>query len=178
MALNLLARLWRAIKKPTQAADLPVWNTVKLGTCKTADEYRKALKKAGRRIGDWANDILGKPAFTASQQETEVDLVVATVAELGLTEGGQYKDICARAVEMGLELCPAEVGPALRLVYDDQPKGEWLIIAMEAITNSDGYRYVFAVGHDRVELWLDGSDGRPERFGDAGRRFVFVRRKS
>jgi hypothetical protein len=177
MALNLLARLWPAIKKPTQAADLPVWKTVKLGTCKTADEYRKALKKAGRRIGDWANDILGKPAFTASEMETEVDLVVATVAELGL-KGGQYKDICTRAVEMGLELCPAEVGPALRLVYDDQPKGEWLIIAMEAITDSDGDLGVFGVERGYDGLWLDGYYGHPEHLWSSDARFVLVRRKS
>ncbi len=32
--------------------EMPVWKTVKLGTCKTPRAYRKALKKAGRCIGD------------------------------------------------------------------------------------------------------------------------------
>ena len=37
---------------------------------------------------------------------------------------------------MGLELCPAEVGPGLRLAYENQPLGERLIIATKPFTNS------------------------------------------
>ncbi|MDE2021753.1 MAG: hypothetical protein KGI71_02415 [Patescibacteria group bacterium] len=155
--------------------DMTVWKTIKLGTCKSPDEYRKALKKAGRRIGDWGNDILGKT--DCAQEETEVDLVVLSVKELGFENGAQYKDICAKGVEMGLELCHAEVGPALRLAYGDQPRGEWLRIAMEAITDSDGNRDIFAVGHDIDRLWLYGNYGHPESFWNADYRFVFLRRK-
>ena len=55
---------------------------------------------------------------------------------------------------------------------------KWLRIAMEAITDSGGCRGLFAVGHDRDELWLYGISGRPESFWDADNRFVFVRHKS
>ena len=96
--------------KPTL---MPVWKMVKLGTCKTPGAYRKALKKAGRSIGDWGDDILGR--ITCSQEEIDLDLVVLSVADLGFKDGARYADICAKAVELGLELCPAEVGPALRL---------------------------------------------------------------
>jgi hypothetical protein len=155
--------------------EMTVWKTVKLGTCKSPDEYRKALKKAGQRIGDWGNDILGKT--DCAQEETEVDLVVLSVKELGFANGAPYKNICAKALQLGLELCPAEVGPALRLAYGDQPRGEWLRIAMEAITASDGLRVIFAVDHDNVELWLRGRNGHPENAYPADYRFVFLRRK-
>lgn len=78
------------------------------------------------------------PAFTCAKKQEEVDLVVVSVGELGFKDVALYKDICARAAEFGLDLCPAEVGPALRLAYDDQPLGEWLYIAMEATTDSGG----------------------------------------
>lgn len=153
------------------------WRTIKLGTgLKTADEFRKAIKKAVMRIGDWGNDILGKPAFTASPEEVEVELVVASVAELGFKDGATRKDIYTRAQELGLDLCPPEVGPQLRLQYKDQPKGEWLIIAMEPISGSDGLLRVFRVEHDGGVLWLLGYYGRPGCFW-SGHRFVFVRRK-
>ncbi len=59
--------------------DIPqfaIWKTIKLGTeLKTADDFREALGVHGMKIGSWGNDILGKPAFTASVAEVEVDLV-------------------------------------------------------------------------------------------------------
>ena len=106
-----------------------------------------------------------------------MDLVVLSVGELGFKDGAHYSDICARAVEIGLELCPAEVGPALRLTYGDQPKNEWLRIATEAITDLDGYHFIFAVEHSDGELWLRGYYGHPGSFWYVVHRFVFVRRR-
>lgn len=156
------------------------WKTIQLGTgLQTADDFRKEVVKAGMKIGDWANDILGKPAFTAttSETETEVELVVASVAELGFKDGATRKDIYVRAQELGLDLCPPEVGPQLRLQYTDQPKGEWLVIAMEPITDSDGDLYLFDVAHDDGARFLDASYGYPDNFWYGYDRFVFLRRK-
>lgn len=155
-----------------------VWRTIKLGTGPTtADDFRKALKASGCRISDWVNDILGRLAFTASSKEQELDLVVVSVAELGFKNGTARKDIYAKAQEIGLTLCPAEVGPELRLQYKDQPVGEWLYIAMEPITDSDGCLRVFRVGHGESGQWLDSYAGHPRNFWDEHSRWVFARRK-
>lgn len=154
------------------------WKTIQLGTgLQTADDFRKAVKLAGMKIGDWANDILGKPAFTATTSETEVELVVASVAELGFKDGATRKDIYVRAQELGLDLCPPEVGPQLRLQYTDQPKGEWLVIAMEPITDSDGNLSLFFVERDDDVRWLYALSGSPDHFWHGSSRFVFLRRK-
>lgn len=155
------------------------WKKIKLGTgLKDADDFRKALKKADCNIGDWGNDILGKPAFTVSPKETEVELVVVSVAELGFKDGATRADIYKRANELGLDLCPNEVGPQLRLQYKDQPKGEWLLIGMEPITDSGGDLRVFSVWRGGGgKQWLLGGDGGPGSFWSAGRRWVFLRRK-
>lgn len=154
------------------------WKTIQIGTgLQTADDFRKAVKLASMKIGDWANDILGKPAFTATESVTELELVVASVAELGFNGGATRKDIYVRAQELGLDLCPPEVGPQLRLQYMDQPKGEWLVIAMEPIAVSDGNLDLFYVGHVDGGRWLDANSGRPGRFWGGRDRFVFLRRK-
>lgn len=154
------------------------WKTIQLGTgIKTADDFRKAVKKTGMKIDDWANDILGKPTFTAYESLTEVELVVCSVAELGFKDGATRKDIYVRAQELGLDLCPPEVGPQLRLQYTDQPKGEWLVIAMEPITDSDGSLDLFGVGHGGDARWLSAYNGGPDVFWDGYDRFVFLRRK-
>lgn len=158
-----------------QPREFAVWKRVVLGICKTPDEYRTALKKAGRRIGDWGDDILGR--ISCSQEEIDLDLVAMSVADLGFRGGARYEGLCAKAVELGLELCPAEVGPALRLQYGDQPKGQWLLIAMEAITDRDGGRSIFSVGHDDGDLRLGANGGPPGGVWNADSRLVFVRRK-
>ena len=139
-----------------------IWKTIKLGSSfKTADDFRKSLKDNGFNISDWANDILGKPNFTVATEETEVDLVKVTVAELGFKKGARREQIYDRAKEFGLELCPPEVGPQLRLQYQDQPNGEWVFIGMEPITDSDGGLHVFSVERDDSELWLYSYWGYP-----------------
>ncbi len=149
-----------------------VFKTITLGLHKTADAYRKALETDGYRIGDYAGQILKK--IEVAQTETQVDLVVLTVAELGFKDGARRDAIYAKALEFGLQLCPAEVGPALCLVYKDQPRGEWLRIGMEPLAGSGGYLRVFVVGNDDGDRWLYSSFGYPDDFWRAGDRWVFV----
>jgi len=153
-----------------------VFKTIKLGTgLKTADDFRKAIRDSGMQIGDWANEILGKPAFTAATEETEIDLVAKSVAELGFKDRATREQIYNRAKEIGLDLCPVEVGPQLRLQYKDQSNGEWLVVATEPIAGSGGGLGLFGVGRDGSGLWLHGCCGRPGTIWYAGFRFVFAR---
>jgi len=150
------------------------WKTIKIGTdIKTAEEFRRALHDGEFRLSDWASDILGKPAFKAADEETEVDLVKVTVAELSFKEGARRDQIYERAKELGLELCPLEVGPQLRLQYQDQPNGEWILAAMEPIVDSGGPPRLFVVGRDDSGRWLDSYWGGPGRFWGPGSRWVF-----
>lgn len=163
--------------KPVQC-EFTVFKTIKLGTGpKNANDFRKAIKDNGFSIGDYANDILGKPAFTVAAEETKLDLVVVSVAELGFKDGATPKQIYARAKELGLDLCPAEVGPQLRLQYKDQPKGEWLVIAMEPIALADGFLGLFYVERHGSGLWLGGCYGGSACVWGSGDRFVFSPRK-
>ena len=149
-----------------------IWKTITLGINKSPGEYRKALKASGYRIGDYADQILNK--VKVSETEVQIDLVVKTVAELGFKNGATRKQIYDSAIELGLELCPAEVGPALRLQYPGQPYGEWLRIAMEPITDSGGHLEVFGVYLGHALRWLRSIYGYPDSFWFAYGRWVFV----
>jgi hypothetical protein len=97
-----------------------------------------------------------------------------TVKDIGLQTGATTDEICARAEELGLELCPAEVGPNLRLQSSDK---EWMYVAMKQITDRDGYPSVFYLVSDDGRLWLEAGSAEPDmRWGD-GLRFVFRFRK-
>jgi hypothetical protein len=169
--------LKRMLHSSLEVANFKTWRMIKLHTdIKDADGFREALKKVTCGIGNLGNDILGKPAFTMSREEKVLELVVTSNVELGFPGGAKVKQTYARAKELGLELCPSEVGPQLCLQYTDQPKGEWLLIAMEPITDSGGNLNVFYVEcRDVGRQWLDGCDGGPDSFWRGPYRWVFVR---
>lgn len=165
------------VGKVKNAADslFKLWKTLQFGTgLKTADDFRRTLKTADCRISDWANDILGRARFT--NVTGELDLAVVSVAELGFPNGATRKEIYQKAQELGLELCPPEVGPQLRLQYQNQPMGEWLLIGMKPIAGSDGYLKVFhVVRYDDLWLFSFYDDSDSVWYGYS--RWVFLRRK-
>jgi hypothetical protein len=133
---------------PAMATTSPfrVWKTITLGTGhKTADDFRAALNAANCGIAACTDYILESAAFQSANQETEIDLVVTSIAGLGFQRPATYEEICARAHKLDLELCPAEVGPQLRLQHQDQPSIHWLYIAMEPIVHTSARLVIFSV---------------------------------
>lgn len=151
------------------------WRKIKLGTGpKNANEFRQALSN----ISDWANDIIGRPGFIVSPIETEyIELVNVSAAELGFKDGATRADIYRRAQELGLDICPNEVGPQLRLQYRDQPNNERLLVAMEPVADAGGHPSIFNVRCDSDKKVLDADYGQPDYSWPARRRWIFQRRK-
>lgn len=173
-------------RNPFETLPFKLLGKYKLGTYKNADALKQAMEKAGMKMSDWAKDIMGKPAFKVADKEEEVILVEITVAELGFKDGVMYSVICKKAVgtevsfegqDYIVELCPNEVGPQLRLQHLKQKKGEWLRIAMEAITVSGGHQFIFVVVHDSGDMCLGSIHGHAGYVYDSGNRFVFCLRK-
>jgi hypothetical protein len=126
-------------------------------------------------LHQWGDYILRSPDFNASETETEVNLVSSSAYDLGFKKGAPFQEICARAKQLGLELCPQAVGPRLRLSYQDQPINEWLVVAMTPVALTATDVVMFSIGHDTSGLWLAGADGHPEYFWDSEYRFLFVK---
>jgi hypothetical protein len=163
---------------PVSAAQAPVWKTVTIGEYKGANAVRAAIDAAPCPIamGDLADEILGRPAFPFSRTKVDLDLVVVSVAELGFgPDGASLRDIYARAGTFGLDLCPAEVGPILRLNYLDQPLGEFLHVAMRPVATYGGELVDFTLGNGGSTLLIIGGDAHPDVVLTGGVRFVFVR---
>jgi hypothetical protein len=159
-------------------SEFPVWKTITVGIYKNVDAMRKALDAAPCpiHVGSWADEVLGRPAFPYAEAAAKLELVVAAVSALGFGEAGaSLKDIYARASQLGLALGPAEVGPALRLGYLDQPLGEFLHIAMKPMARYGGEPVDFTVGNGGAGLLLIGGYFRSDLVVSGAARFVFVR---
>jgi hypothetical protein len=156
--------------------EIPVWKRITLGTYKGPNAVRNAFDAARMHIGDTADEILGRPAFPFSRTKIELDLVVVTAADLGFPMGATpVAEIYGRAMQFGLELCPAEVGPQLRLQYVNQPVGEFLHIAMVPIATYHGNPVDLTVGNGGAGLLLVGGDASPDLMLHSKVKFVFVR---
>ena len=172
----IMIGLQRIIERCTSIREFPIWRTVTLGTHESTDELLKAMKEAGCHDSALGNYVLSN--VVVRPKEKELDLVVLTATELGFKDSAQYAAICTRAQEVGLLLCPSEVGPQLRLQYVDQPFGDELLVAMKPLSK---FHSIFRVAHIgdfgvapmRNIIWLDAALlDSPWR---CDTRFIFVR---
>jgi len=167
----------RLSKLPT-TSELPVWKTITIGELTGVNAIRAAIDAAPCpiRMGDWADEVLGRPAFPFRRSKIDLDLVVVSAVQLGFGErGAALGEIYARALAYGLELCPPEAGPILRLHYLAQPVGEFLHIAMQPVARYSGELVDFTLGNGGAGLLFIGGDARPEVVVPSSNRFVFVK---
>lgn len=132
-----------------------------------------ALRQSPWRTGTSAGDLLESLVF--DEAPTPVELVRRSVAELRFGDCASLQDIYERAVRGGLKLCPALVGPRLRLDYVDQPKGDWLFMAMRQLPDGDGSPSIFSLDSDVHGRWLRAFTAQPTTRFHPADIFVFAR---
>ncbi|MDO8572743.1 MAG: hypothetical protein Q7S11_03175 [bacterium] len=141
-------------------------------TVNSPEKAEESLKAKNIYLSEWGKDILYKTEFSTESKTYE--LVQFTVAQLDFPKGATTDEIYAKAIKLGLELAPAEIGPYLRLQYGGR---DWKLIAMKQILTSDGYPSVFSLDAGGVGLELDAYRARPSRRWYAVSQFVFCSRK-
>jgi len=108
-----------------------VFKTITIGDYPSANALVQTLN--ARTVGASARATSMLKTLTVSQVRMQIDLVVMSVGDLGLADHAKYPDIVGSARKMGLDQCPGEVGPQLRLQYTNQPETQTLRIAMEPV---------------------------------------------
>ena len=144
---------------------------------KTPKQLEKALDSGGFKVGDWARDIIRSKDFTTLPDQQTLSLVRAKVSDLGFKDPATYSEVCQKAEEFGLEKCLPETAVHYRLAYKDQPMNEWLTVAMEPISDSNGHPSVFELYRPGDGLWLRGYWVYPASQWSPEAEFVFTLRK-
>ena len=150
-------------------------DSVKIGG-KSAQQLEKEIEQIGK-INPYAKDMLHSPDFTTLKNPASLRIINLKVRDLGFSEWATTDQIYKRAQELGLDLCPAEVGPHLRLKDQDQSLDDSYYIGMKQIADSGGGPHVFKVVRSDDGLWLDDRWAWP---GDGWRpddEFIFSLRK-
>ena len=148
-----------------------VWRTIRHVGKRNAESYRAGLAAVGCRVSEWANDLLGR--FETTSIDEEVDLGLASVADIGFKEATRYDVICSRIMVYGGTLCLPEDGPVLREQYLDQPMNERVRLAMNPIRDAFRDLIIFSVEHGGHGLWLDRYCGYPVDLWHLDDWFVF-----
>lgn len=151
------------------------WRRITIGTWRNPNALRAALDAARIHLGDSADEILGRPAFAYTRTPVDLDLVVVKASDLGLTGHTPLAEIHRRAAQLGLELCPPETAPVLRLAYRDQPVGEFLHVAMTPVATYAGDLIDLTLANGGAGLILIGGQAHPDTTLHASVKFVFVR---
>ena len=148
------------------------WRVIDVGEYKNIRDLRNALTEARIETSRWTRDILKRVKI--SKDPRALSLISLLQINLGFSAPQTYDEICARASQLGLEFCPAEAGPILRLLYRDQPAGERTVIAMMPIPDSENHPDIFALNRRADRLRLDAEDGSAASVWPLNVRFVFA----
>ena len=173
---NVAAPRIAAAIAPSIDAVRETWKTITLGRFTNSFALRNALDAAGCGVGDVAEQILARPAFTLNATKMDIDLVVVSAVELGIeTKTTSLAQLYTRAQSRGLILAPVEVGPQLRLQYLDQPLDEFLLIGMKPLSTWMGEPVIFVLANGGSGLTLIGQNGGTNTNIQSTSRFLFVR---
>lgn len=144
------------------------------------------LRRRGVELNEAAETLFAHPAFTTTAGPSSIDTVEVPVGALGFRQGATMERIHQRATELGLALCPLELGPYLRLRLVDQPEGSLgyppsrnrappgsITVASRPIADDDETPKGFYLRRIRGVLWLRGYRSDAEHVWDPDDRLVF-----
>lgn len=150
--------------------------TIKIGTgLRTADDFQRVSDEKGLKIDLWAVDVLKQPEFEVTAEETEIDLVEASLHQLGFKSRAQLQQVFDRILELGYEFCPAEVGPQLHIQYLPKRVDELWHMAMVPFTDSAGSCAIFSIERQGNLYVLHCDTGLSSSVWEINDRFVFVK---
>jgi len=166
----------------------PVRRVIHVGG-RSGRELLEDLERAAVEINEFGLMLLTSAAFKASENRYPLVTVELTVRNLGFPQGAMISAICKMAENVGLSLCPVELGPHLRLQYLDQPEGSLgqpssehrappgsITIASEALEEGDDFPKGFYLRRIKGALWLRGYRSDSEHIWDPEDHLIFCER--
>lgn len=167
-----------------------VVRTVRVGGM-SKNELLAALRDHDIQLNDYGRSLFAHSGFTTSLVASRVETVELAVADLGFAQGATMARIHQRATELGLSLCPLELGPHLRLQVLDQPEGHLghppskhrappgsITVASRPLSDDHATPKGFYLRRIDGVLWLRGYRSAPDDLWSPDDRLAFCRRNA
>jgi hypothetical protein len=152
----------------------------------TKSQLIQRLQENSILMNESAERIFADDRFVTSDTKHILQTVELTVGDLGYPQGATLAEIYSRAPQLGLELCPLELGPYLRLAYLDQPEGSFgspirqhkpplgaVTIASQPMSEDTSTPKGFYVRRIDGALWLRGYSAEMTSVWSPDDHFVF-----
>ena len=152
----------------------------------TKSQLIQKLQQYSILMNEYAEKLLADDKFTTSDTKYNLQTVELTVGNLGFPHGATTDQIFKKANELGLELCPLELGPYLRLEYLDQPEGYSgnslqrneapsgsITIASETLSEDADFPKGFYLRRINGVLWLRGYNADYLHVWNPNDHFIF-----
>lgn len=170
----------------TSVIQLKAYGQLQLGTHTDVRALRQTIRVRKQNDTLYGEKMMFCEQFVLNGRLEEVDVFIETSNSLVnlnpdsiLFKENTLGNIFKEGVNLGLELCPAEVGPQfLRQFGSRLPDGTYYI-AMEAISYAPGNSFIFLVerwkkpAHLYVEFYKTGT----QHMVTGNEKIVFIKRK-
>lgn len=156
----------------------------------TKSQLIQKLQQHSILMNEYAKRLFADDKFTTSDLAYRLKTIELTVHDLGFPEGATIAQIFKRANEVGLGLCPLELGPHLRLQYLDQPEGYLekpafqhqapygsITIASEILSEDEDFPKGLYLRRIDGVLWLRGYVSGYEHVWKSDDHFIFLLNK-
>lgn len=127
------------------------------------------LQEHSISMNQYGEKLLSDDKFTTSETKSCLKIVQLAVRDFGFPDGATLPQLIKQANELGLDLCPLEIGPYLRLEYLDHQEGNSgdslqqnqapsgsITIASEIVSDDDDFPKGFYLRRIDGVLWLRG----------------------
>jgi hypothetical protein len=165
------------------------YRTIEIGGW-TKSQLIEKLQQSFIMMNEYGERLFADDRFTTSEIKYTLPTVELTVSDLGFPDGATTAQIFSKARELGLELCPLELGPYLRMEYLDQTEGYSgdflqrhqapsgsITIASEILTEDDDFPKGFYLRKINGVLWLRGYRADNLHVWNPDDHFVFCHNK-
>ena len=125
-----------------------IWKTVEKINFSECEELLKEFKNKNIKVSPWIEDIVKKNKYKFNNNKLPIKLVRKYVKEFGFNEPVELQKIYEEIGKLGYQLVPPEIAIYTRLLYKEQPTGEWLRFAtpFNSMVDSDGVPHLPKLG--------------------------------
>lgn len=151
------------------------------------DKLMEKLEQSGVELNDYAYELFQSDLYKPSTITYTATVVELTLAEIGLTIGGNFGEIRSCIQSLGLLYCPLELASYIRLhklhdkelsdrrekVLGKAPPGS-ITIFSEPLVNDDDFPKGFYIRTINGVPWLRGYRCSEDYVWDPGDRMIFT----